>query len=345
METSLDAVLLTAMEGGRRAAHVCRAVLAEAPDTPDAMAKLGKEPVTVADYGSQAVILEAVARAFPEHGVISEEGSAHLRESSADGGAGADGETEQVMRITSAALGREVDFEQVCDWIDHDGVEGAEYTWAIDPIDGTKGFLRREQYAVAIGILRNGKPWAGVMVCPNLPVDLDQPDGQRGVMYVAGEGMGTRRIPIDGGPEVGATVSAAANPADWRVLGSVESAHGDPALVLAMMKQAGVGGGFVRYDSQVKYGVVAEGAAEIYVRPRSHPEYRENIWDHAAGVIVCQEAGGRVTDLDGAALDFTLGRKLEQNRGILATAGGEVHEAVLEALRLAAAQESKKENS
>lgn len=339
MEASLDAVLLTAMEGGRRAAHVCRAVLAEAPDTPDAMAKLGKEPVTVADYGSQAVILEAVARAFPNHGVISEEGSAHLREASADDGA------EQIIRIASAALGREVDFEQVCDWIDHAGVKGAEYTWAIDPIDGTKGFLRREQYAVAIGILRNGLPWAGVMVCPNLPVDLEQPDGQRGVMYVAGQGMGTRRIPIDGGLEVSATVSTAANPADWRVLGSVESAHGDPALVLAMMKQAGVGGGFVRYDSQVKYGVVAEGAAEIYVRPRSHPEYRENIWDHAAGVIVCQEAGGRVTDLDGAELNFTKGRKLEQNRGILATAGAGVHEAVLEALRLAAAQELKKENS
>ena len=100
MEASLDAVLLTAMEGGRRAAHVCRAVLAEAPDTPDAMAKLGKEPVTVADYGSQAVILEAVARAFPNHGVISEEGSAHLREASADDGA------EQIIRIASAALGR-----------------------------------------------------------------------------------------------------------------------------------------------------------------------------------------------------------------------------------------------
>jgi len=326
MDTSLDAVLLTAMEAGRRAARVCRAVLAEAPEAPDAMAKLGKEPVTVADYGSQAVILEAVARAFPGHGVIAEEGSEHLRASAGDG-------VEQIVRLVSAASGREADFEQVCAWIDHAGKADAEFTWAIDPIDGTKGFLRRDQYAVAIGVLRAGKPWAGVLVCPNLPVDLSVADGPRGVMYVAGHGAGTRRVPLDGGTEQASHVATAADPQAWRVLGSVESAHGDPDLVVRMMEHAGIGGGFVRYDSQVKYGVVAEGAAEIYLRPRSRPDYRENIWDHVAGVVVCEEAGGRVTDLDGAPLDFSLGRRLESNRGVLATAGGDCHEAVLGALK------------
>jgi 3'(2'), 5'-bisphosphate nucleotidase len=328
METSLDAVLLTAMEAGRRAARVCRAVLTEAPEAPDAMAKLGKEPVTVADYGSQAVILEAVARAFPGHRVIAEEGSEHLRASDGEG-------VEQIVRLVAAAPGREPDFDQVCAWIDHAGAPDAEFTWAIDPIDGTKGFLRRDQYAVAIGVLRAGKPWAGVMVCPNLPVDLAAPDGPRGVMYVAGHGAGTRRVPLDGGTEQAAQVSATVDPRTWRVLGSVESAHGDPDLVIRTMEQAGIGGGFVRYDSQVKYGVVAEGAAEIYLRPRSRPDYRENIWDHVAGVVVCEEAGGRVTDLDGVPLDFSLGRRLERNRGVLATAGGGCHQAVLEALKAA----------
>lgn len=291
------------------------------------MAKLGKEPVTVADYGSQAVILEAIARSFPGHRVIAEEGSAHLRESSNEG------LRNQVSALVSDALGREADFDQVCGWIDHQGGPASEFTWAIDPIDGTKGFLRRDQYAVAIGVLRDGAPWAGVMVCPNLPVQLDNPDGARGVMYVAGVGVGTRRVPIDGGPEEAVQVSDSSDPADWRVLGSVESAHGDPKLVVSAMERAGIGGGFVRYDSQVKYGVVAQGSAEIYVRPRSKPDYRENIWDHVAGVVVCEQAGGRVSDLDGKPLDFSLGKRLEQNRGVLATAGKRVHEVVLGALR------------
>ena len=323
MSDSIDRILEIAADAGRAASQICRAVLAEAPASPDAMAKLGKEPVTVADYGSQAVILRLVQAAFPGHGVISEEGSAHLRESAGDAGA------EQIVRLVGQVVGEAVDFDEACAWIDHEGPAEAEYTWAIDPIDGTKGFLRREQYAVAIGLLRHGKPYAGVMACPNLPVDLALPDGPCGVLFVAAEGRGCTRVALDGGATEPAKVNAEATLAAARVLGSVESAHGDPKMVVAAMERLGIGGGFVRYDSQVKYGVVAQGAAEIYVRPRSKPEYRENIWDHAAGVVVCEQAGGRVTDLDGKELDFSRGKKLTENRGVLATSGGALHDAVV----------------
>ena len=95
-------------------------------------------------------------------------------------------------------------------------------------------------------------------------------------------------------------------------------------------------GGFVRFDSQVKYGVLAQGDAEIYVRPRSRPDWRENPWDHAGGVVVAEEAGGRVTDLDGKALDFSSGGKMVHNRGVLAT-NGIVHEAAVAGLQAAEA--------
>jgi 3'(2'), 5'-bisphosphate nucleotidase len=326
--TDIRRILEVAREAGRQAATLCRAVHA---DTPESMDKSDKSPVTIADYGSQAVILRQIKAAFPDHGVISEEGSEHLRENAGEEG------TAKIVKLVSETIGGPADFEQVCDWIDHAGVDGAEYTWAIDPIDGTKGFLRRQQYAVAIGLMRDGVPFAGVMVCPNLPVDMDKPDGQVGVMFAAAKGQGTLSVPIDGGEETPIHVSTSNDPADWRVLGSVESAHGDPSLVVAMMESVGVGGGFVRYDSQVKYGVVANGTAEIYVRPRSRPDYRENIWDHVAGVIVCEEAGGKVTDVDGKPLDFTLGQKLLENRGVLATSGGAVHEAVVAGLASAEA--------
>ena len=318
--SDVEHILEVAQAAGRQAAIVCRAVHA---NTPESMDKGDKSPVTIADYGSQAVILRQIASAFPDHGVISEEGSEHLRES-----AGEDG-TALIVKLVNEAAGIDASFEDVCGWIDHEGEADAEYTWAIDPIDGTKGFLRREQYAIAIGLMRDGAPFAGVMVCPNLPVDLDQPDGPKGVMYVAAENLGCQRVPLDGGKHSYAKASLSNDPATWRALGSVESAHGDPTLVVKMMEEAGIAGGFVRYDSQVKYGIIAEGGAEIYLRPRSKPDYRENIWDHVAGVICCQEAGGVVTDVDGKPLDFTLGKQLLENRGVLATSSEATHAKVV----------------
>ena len=332
--TDVDRILEVAQDAGRKAAALCRAVHAS---TPESMDKGDKSPVTIADYGSQAVILRAIAAAFPDHAIIAEEGSEHLRESAGDDGAAKI--VKLVNDVISADGADAADFDQVCAWIDHAGPatpEGAasatlahEFTWSIDPIDGTKGFLRRQQYAVAIGLLRNGIPYAGVMVCPNLPVDPNNPEGQVGVMYVAAEGRGCTRVPIDGGDSGPANASTNPDSTGWRVLGSVESAHGDPALVVKMMEEANIAGGFVRYDSQVKYGIIAEGAAEVYLRPRSKPDYRENIWDHVAGVIVAQEAGGVVTDTDGKPLDFTLGKKLTENRGVLATASQAVTDAVV----------------
>lgn len=319
---SLETPLKVAMQVGRLAAGLCREVQAA---QAGAMDKNDKSPVTIADYGSQALILRGIAAAFPEHAIVAEEGSEHLRASAGEDGAAT------IVRLVGEALGKTVDFEQVCAWIDHQGGQDSGYTWAIDPIDGTKGFLRGEQYAVAIGLMKDQRPVLGVLVCPNLPVDLASPDGARGVMYAAAAGRGCSKVPLDGGEARTVGVSGAADPAGWRVLGSVESAHGDPKAVVAMMEKLGVGGGFVRYDSQVKYGVVAEGAAEIYLRPRSKPDYRENIWDHVAGVVVCEEAGGKVADTDGKELDFTQGSKLMENRGILATSGAAVTAKVVEA--------------
>jgi 3'(2'), 5'-bisphosphate nucleotidase len=85
-------------------------------------------------------------------------------------------------------------------------------------------------------------------------------------------------------------------------------------------------------DSQCKYGLVARGDASLYLRIPAQNFYVEAIWDHAAGSIIVEEAGGRVTDLQGKVLDFSTGRKLAKNRGIIAT-NGQFHDQVLEAVR------------
>lgn len=321
----IDPTILDAAKSAARAAsRACLGVLAEAPETPDAMAKLGKEPVTVADYAAQAVILEVVSTAFPDHGVVAEEGAEHFATHAGDEAAA------QVVRLVGEAVGRDVTLDEVLEWIGHTG--GSDrITWAIDPIDGTKGFLRRDQFAVAIGVLVDGVPAAGVLGCPHFPVDPSDPAGERGVLFWGVVGDGAYAEALSGGPARAIAVSTVAEAAGVRVLGSVESAHGDPALVTAVIEHAGLGGDMVRIDSQVKYGAVADGLAEVYLRPRNRPDYRERIWDHAAGTAVVSAAGGMVTDLDGRPLDFTLGARLEHNRGVLAS-NGRAHGLVLEAL-------------
>lgn len=62
--------------------------------------------------------------------------------------------------------------------------------WALDPIDGTKGFLRGDQYAVCLALMVDGKVQAGALGCPNLPVDPANPDGEKGIMLSVERGKG-----------------------------------------------------------------------------------------------------------------------------------------------------------
>ena len=122
--------------------------------------------------------------------------------------------------------------------------------------------------------------------------------------------------------------------ATHRFAESVESTHSDLDTHAQIAEQVGIIEPPIRMDSQVKYGVLARGEASVYIRlpnPMT-PDYRECIWDHAAGLIAVEEAGGVVTDVDGRALDFSQGRRMTGNRGILAT-NGELHTQVLECIR------------
>jgi len=89
----------------------------------------------------------------------------------------------------------------------------------------------------------------------------------------------------------------------------------------------------VRVDSQAKYGIVSSGEAALYLRLPSpkYPNYRENIWHHAAGAIVVEEAGGKVTDMYGKPLDFATASKMNDNRGVVVT-NGEIHDTVIQAI-------------
>ncbi len=86
-----------------------------------------------------------------------------------------------------------------------------------------------------------------------------------------------------------------------------------------------------RIDSQCKYAAVARNDASIYLRLPTRKDYQEKIWDHAAGKLVVECAGGKVTDVDGKPLDFGRGRTLADNRGVVATCGA-IHDEVIAAV-------------
>jgi 3'(2'), 5'-bisphosphate nucleotidase len=129
-------------------------------------------------------------------------------------------------------------------------------------------------------------------------------------------------------------VNPSGNMAQIRRLESVESAHSDRHLQAALDRALGLRESPIQMDSQAKYGAVARGEADLYVRiPRWQIIRRpENIWDHAAGSIVVEEAGGKVTDLAGKPLDFASGAQMVDNQGILVS-NGTIHGPTLRAIK------------
>jgi HAL2 family 3'(2'),5'-bisphosphate nucleotidase len=313
----------TARKAARIAGRLCLAVR-ESTGGSAAMEKAGREPVTIADFGAQAAILSALAAQFPGDATLAEESAADFNRLSSNA------QREQVQRHLGDALGRGVSLDEVRRWLDFGhGVE-SNRVWMIDPIDGTKGFIRGDQFAVAIGLAVGGELVVGALACPLLPFEADR-DAQRGVILSAARGEGAAIEPLAGGPARPARVSGQTAIAQARAVESVEAGHSDHSFAEGVYRRAGVGGEPVRMDSQAKYAAVADGRAEIYLRHSPTPDYKAKVWDHAAGVLIVQEAGGQVSDLDGRPLDFSTGARMTANNGVLAT-NGPLHELILAAM-------------
>ena len=291
----------------------------EAEMVSPAITKADRSPVTVADFASQALIGHLLANAFPNDPLVGEEDSTALRNPQ-------ERETLErvttfVSRFTNGDSG--TDPERVCDWIDYGNSIPANRFWTLDPIDGTKGFLRGDQYAVALALLVDGVVQVGVLGCPNL-VAGHRPDvGGAGSLVVAvrGEGTWVSDLDVEEPHFTRVHVSDCSDPAQARLLRSYESGHTNVSQIDIFAEALGVSADPVRMDSQAKYAVLATGHGELYLRLLSpkRPDYREKIWDQAAGSLLVEEAGGMVTDLDGKSLDFSAGKTLANNRGILAS--------------------------
>lgn len=210
----------------------------------EARSKADSSPVTDADIAAEAIIKPGLEALTPAIPVVAEE-------------AAAEGEIPTV---------------------------GSGAFWLVDPLDGTKEFLKRNgEFTVNIALIRDRVPVLGVVFVPAL-----------GTLYRGAVGVGAAKAVGDG---TAVPIATRAAPVDGlTVVGS--RSHGDPeelrrflgAAAIADMKSAG---------SSLKFCLVAEGAADVYPRLGRTME-----WDVAAGHAVLAAAGGRVTLTDGAPFTY-----------------------------------------
>ncbi|WP_342596828.1 3'(2'),5'-bisphosphate nucleotidase [Cyanobacterium aponinum UTEX 3222] len=302
-----------------QASELCQKVR---QDIPPALEKQDKSPVTVADFGSQAIICKALKDIFPDTPIVGEEDATELRQPE---------QKNTLIKITEYVkqIIDNASENQVLDWIDYGNGKVSRRFWTLDPIDGTKGFLRQDQYAIALALIEDGEVKLGVLGCPALNINQNE----QGCIFVAVRGEGSYRMPLNGGEMTKLQVVSNDDVQRFRFVESVEASHGDQERQNAIAQAVGITSQSVRVDSQAKYGIVASGEAALYLRLPSpkYPDYRENIWDHAAGAIVVEEAGGKVTDMYGNPLDFFTATKMMENRGVVVS-NSKIHEKVLEAL-------------
>lgn len=212
--------------------------------------KSDESPLTLADQMAHQIIVSALKQMTPELPVLSEE---------------------------------DVDIA------DRDNLGKGKY-WLIDPLDGTKEFVKKNgEFTVNIALIDQGAPVLGVVYAPAL-----------GLTYVASQGGGAFKS--KGTNEWEPIHCSAHRPGDvWRVVGS--RSHGTPSLELALNAL----GDFelIPMGSSLKLCLVAEGRADIY--PRLGPT---SLWDTAAAQCVVEAAGGKVISLEGRVLSYSDTSKL-----------------------------------
>lgn len=296
-------------------------------------------PVTVADFAVQALIVSRLHEQFPEDNFIAEEFVLDLRKDMA------------LFRAVCDATGMDEEaLVKIIDLCDFTGADDSR-TWILDPNDGTRGFVKMRHYCIALGLMEGGVMRVGVLGCPNLPVSGIVADGgsELGSVFHAEQGQGAYMISekdIDTSsvdPSVvlkgkRCNVSDVTDPSKADFCESFEARHSSHSLSTKIAEILNMNGAPYRLDSQAKYGCIARGDVSIFLRfPREG--YVEKVYDSAPAVIVVEEAGGRVTDGRGQPLDFSKGRYMDNDDGIVAT-NGVMHDTIIEAVQAAIKQKA-----
>lgn len=206
--------------------------------------KADDSPLTLADMASHRIIEAGLTEAYPQWPVLSEESA-------------------------------QIDWEERKSW---------DRYWLVDPLDGTKEFIKKNgEFTVNIALIENHKSVFGVVYAPCI-----------GDMYVAGKGIGTWKVEADGEKRpLAVTPDGTVSP--LRVVGSRSHANPEMETFLSQLKPYEM----LPMGSSLKLCMVAEGRADFYPRIGLTSE-----WDTAAAQCVVEEAGGYVVDRHGKPLAY-----------------------------------------
>ncbi|MBI2807108.1 MAG: 3'(2'),5'-bisphosphate nucleotidase CysQ [Planctomycetes bacterium] len=225
---------------------------------------------TDADRQSQEIILQAIRRAFPGDALCAEEATETLQ----------------------------------------GGSQTGERLWIVDPIDGTRGFARKNgEFSVMIAFAHENQIAVGVVAQPAV----------RKLTYAV-RGQGCWRLD---GADATPTRCHATAVADTRKCTLTQSRSRDPnkrSLWVDAIEPASI---VESYSAGIKLALVARGDADVYLN--TYEAFHD--WDIAAGHILVSEAGGTVTGTGGQALEYGLEGAWQKN-GLLAT-NGHLHDATL----------------
>lgn len=340
MDSPYRKELLVAISAIQEAVTISRAVLAVADK--GVIEKDDLSPVTVADFAIQALLTATIHHAFPNDKFVGEETAADLRSSpllldrvwELLQKAASDGEPAPG---TCKAPG---DKAQVCEMIDWCGlgqpsssVGGSERVWVFDPIDGTKTFVRGEAYAVNMALLEGGRQVLSVVACPTISPEATEPVANdtvdptgRGCILFAVRGFGAYVRPL---PGPASSVEARKLPQHAAAATSPEQLRSVSCFNLL---DSGVDGVHKKITEKLgvafpgcdllgwvpRWAVLALGLANMTVWVYKSRGRHAKIWDHSGAILLFEEVGGRVTDVDGKAIDWTAGRKLKNNFGFVA---------------------------
>ncbi len=235
--------------------------------------KVEDDPVTRADRESNALVCERLERAFPGVPIVAEE---------------SDPQT-------------------------YAGFERADAAWFVDPLDGTRDFVRRNgEFAVMIGLAERGRAVLGVIVAPAWDRAFVGVVGQ-GAWEIAADGS---RAPV--------RVSSRASLRDASIV--VSRSHA-PAMLPAIVAAAGARQAVGHGSSGLKGVLIAIGEHDVYFQPG--PAGMR--WDACATEGLVRGAGGDCTEADGSPFDYA-SPDIVNRGGILAT-NGLLHGPMIEALR------------
>lgn len=184
--------------------------------------------------------------------------------------------------------------------------KSSEYTWIIDPIDGTLSFFGGLQiWGISIGLFKNNKPYLGVIFLPDLSEIFYALKGH-------GAFMNGKRIEVSGEDQLIKAIIAS------------DFGHGDR---INEAKEA-----YLPYLNEVRYAPVyacsVYGGANVAAGKFAAYIHKAYIWDHAASVAIIEEAGGKVTDFKGNKVEWKFNDKMVD----VVTSNGFIHDKLLKLL-------------